>query len=353
MTMSNPSGATLNILVTGGSGFLGQAIVAEFLKDDAPVKPATLRILDIREYKGVRDPRIEFVQGDILNHDLLGQVCAGMDIVIHAAAIVDWGTRLPREVYETNAEGTRHVVNACLEHKVPMMIYCSSLDTVITGHPLRDIDEDQPYPARHLNMYCESKCIGERIVMAAQSPELRTLVLRPSDIYGEGDPFHIPPLIQMARSGFYVRIGNGRSRCQHVYVRNMAWAVVLGAKALCDRNTRVYGRPYFITDGPGTNFFSFFDAIVQQSGHKIWPRNFWLPSWFAYGLGAISEGIARMMRPIHYYHPKLSRFAVMYTSTDFTFNAERARSDFGYQPKYSHEEAIRNTVDYFSKTAAG
>lgn len=350
MTISSDPLPSLNVLVTGGSGFLGSSIVAELLTNDALVRPAKVRIIDLKPNQGVQDPRVEFVEGNICDPMTISKTCQGIDLVIHAAAIVDWGTRLPQEVYHTNAEGTQLVIQACIDNGVSCLIYCSSLDTVITGKPLRDIDEDQPYPARHLNMYCQSKCIGEQLVMAANGSALRTMVLRPSDIYGEGDPYHIPPLIKMAKSGFYIHIGDGRSKCQHVYVRNMAWAVVLGARALWDSHAPVAGRVYFITDGPGSNFLTFFDSIIEQAGYRIRPRNFWLPVWLAYGLGAIAEGIARILRPLHYYQPKLSRFAVKYISTDFTFTAKRARRDFGYEPKYSHEEAFRNTVSYFSRT---
>jgi nucleoside-diphosphate-sugar epimerase len=228
-----------------------------------------------------------------------------------------------------------------------MLIFVSSLDTVITGQPLVDIVESQPYPEKHLNMYCESKCLAEKLVMSENNHSLKTIVLRPSDIWGEEDPYHIPPLIDMAKSGFYVHIGDGTARSQHVYVRNMAWAIVLAAKALVDDNDSVKGKAYFITDGPGDNFFTFFDNIVMRAGYRIWPRDLWLPKKFTYGLGAIAEYFAFMIRPVKYYVPKLSRFAVMYTSTDFTFSADKAKQDFGFYPKYNHEEALENTINYF------
>lgn len=347
MTKSNDGHTALNVLITGGSGFLGKAIVAELLDRESPLRLSSLRIYDISPYAGIKDSRIEYINGDVCNQQDISKACAGIDLVIHTAAIVDWGTKSPKQVYNTNFVGTQYVVKACKDNEVPMLLYTSSLDTVITGKPLRNIDESQPYPGKHLNMYCESKCLAEKLVLSENSFSFRTMVLRPSDIWGEADPYHIPPLIEMAKSGFYVRIGDGTARNQHVYVRNMAWAHVLAAMALLERNTKVEGNAYFITDGPGTNFFTFFDDIVIRSGYKIRPRNLWLPKGFTYSLGAMTEYIAFMVRPIKYYVPKLSRFAVMYTTTDFTFTAEKARQDFGFYPKYTDEEAMENTVNYF------
>jgi len=339
----------LSVLVTGGAGFLGKAIVRELLDAKSPVEVPELRILDIREYDGVSDGRIHCLRGDICNYDDVSRACKGIDIVIHAAAIVDWGTRSEKEVYTTNFIGTQNVVKACKENDVTMLVFTSSLDAVITGAPLVDIDESQSYPVKHLNMYCKSKCLSEKLVLGENSESFRTCALRPSDIYGEEDPYHMPPLIDMAKGGFYVRIGDGTARNQHVYVRNVAWAHVLAVKALAENNSHIPGNAYFITDGPGCNFFTFFDEMVTGSGYKIWPRNMWLPVRLTYLLGTVSEYLAVLIRPIKYYNPRLSRFAVMYTCTDFTFTSEKANRDFGFTPKYSKEEAFANTVRFFSK----
>ena len=339
----------LNVLVTGGAGFLGKAIVEEFLNAKSPLDVNEMRILDIRDYDGINDERIHFLKGDICNYDDISSACKGIDIVIHTAAIVDWGTRSEQEVYNTNFTGTQQVIKACKENKVSMLVYTSSLDAVITGSPLVDIDESQPYPEKHLNMYCESKCLSEQIVLAENCETLKTCALRPSDIYGENDPYHVPPLIDMAKGGFYVRVGNGSAKSQHVYVRNMAWAHVLAAKALAENNQKVPGNVYFVTDGPGANFFTFFDALVDASGYKIWPHNLRLPRGLMYFLGTASEYVALLIRPIKHYNPRLSRFAVMYICTDFTFTSEKAHRDFGFTPKYSMEEAFNNTVRFFKR----
>lgn len=67
-------------------------------------------------------------------------------------------------------------------------------------------------------------------------------------------------------------------------------------------------------------------------------------------MGAVSEFIAFMARPFKRYNPKFSRFAVIYTCTDFTFTSGKARADFGFEPKYSDEEALERTIAFFKKT---
>ena len=338
---------TYSILVTGGSGFLGQAIIKELLIDSPLISTKEIRILDLKEYGESNESGLTYIHGDVRDYECVEKASKGVDIIFHAAAIVDWGTHSANEVYDVNFKGTENVIKACMKNNVGILIYTSSLDAVFTGKPLVNINEDQPYPEVHPNMYCETKALSEKAVIQANNNSLKTCVLRPSDVYGEGDPYHIDSLINMAKTGFYVRLGNGTSKCQHVYVGNMAHAHILAAKNILEQNTNITGKIYFITDGPGHNFFSFFDQIVEKSGYKIWPKNMWLPRWLAYSIGSISEFIAFLFRPIRHYNPKFSRFAVVYTCTDFTFSSDRAREDFGFKPKYSFEYSIERTVSHY------
>ena len=338
-----------HIFLTGGSGFIGSRIVEELLADDSPLKPSKITVFDVKPYNGIQNNNIQFIQGDIYDYKAIEKASKEADIAIHSAAIIDWGTKSEQEVLNINVEGTKNIIKACKSNDINHLVYTSSLDAVFTGTPLVDIDETQPYPDTHHTVYCESKKLGELAVLEAHSADLTTCILRPSDVYGEADPYHIDSLIDMAKSGFYVRLGNGTSKCQHVYVGNMAYAHVLAANALWTGNKKVAKEIYFITDGKGSNFFKFFDQVVEGAGYNIFPKNAWIPKKIAYAIGNISEGIAVFMRPIKHYNPKFSRFAVTYTCTDFTYSSKKAIRDFNFQPKYSIEESLQKTINFYSK----
>jgi len=338
-----------NILLTGGSGFLGKAIVAELIDPASPLNPDLIRIFDLDPYQGPMDSRMELVRGDVRNYSQVLEACRNMDVVIHSAAIVDWGTKSEEEIFSVNVGGTRNIIRACKEQNVKFLVFTSSLDAIFSGKPLVGIDESIPYPEKHSTSYCTSKYLAEKLVLACSSDGLKACIIRPSDVYGEGDPYHIGPLLDMAKGGFYIRLGNGKSRCQHVYVGNIAYAHVLAAHALLANNDVIAGNAYFITDGPGSNFFSFYDRIIEEAGYSIWPKNLWLPRGFAMMLGMLSETLAVLVRPIKRVTPKMSRFAVTYTCTDFIFSSEKARKDFGFVPKYSAEEAFERTVRFYKK----
>ncbi len=334
-------------LVTGGSGFLGNAIVEELLSSWEESRIIELRVLDIVKPQADWIHQVNFIQGDVRNRSLMEEVCKGVDIVIHAAAIIDWGTKTEKEVLEINTGGTENLIHASRQNGVPYFIYTSSLDAIFHGKSMENIDESISYPPRPVNAYCKSKQLAEELVRNANSESLKTCILRPADIYGEGDPYHIGSLIKMAKDGFYVRLGNGQSVCQHVYVRNMAHAHIQIAKALMNRNPNVEGETYFITDGPPQNFFKFYEQVVAGAGYKIWPRNLWLPFWLAYSIAGLVEFMTWIISPIKKIHPKFSRFAVIYTCSNFTFSSEKAQTGFGYKSKYSVKEALHRTINFY------
>jgi nucleoside-diphosphate-sugar epimerase len=338
-----------NILLTGGSGFMGKAIVAELIDPASLLKSDLIRLFDVGEYQGPMDPHMELVRGDVRDYRQVLEACRNMDVVIHSAAIVDWGTKSEEEILSVNVEGTKNIIHACKVQKIKFLVFTSSLDAVFSGKPLVDIDESIPYPEKHSTSYCTSKYLAEKLVLSSSGDDLKVCIIRPSDVYGEGDPYHIGSLLEMVKGGFYIRLGNGKSRCQHVYVGNIAYAHILAAHALLANNSAVAGNVYFITDGPGSNFFTFYDRIIEEAGYRIWPKNLWLPRGFAMMLGILSETFAILVRPFKRVTPKMSRFAVTYTCMDFTFNSEKARKDFGFVPKYTEEEAFERTVRYYKE----
>lgn len=318
------------VLVVGGSGFLGSALVDRLL-----ARGAAVRVLDVRAHP---DPRVESICGDIRNTADVERACAEVSAVFQTASLVDWGPRKRQLLYDINMQGNQNVIAACQRSGVRRLIYTSSIDVVFDGQPIVNGDERLPYPIKHLDDYGHTKALAEQDVIRANGQQgLATCALRTAGIYGPGDRYRLPAILREAQRGRMVRLGDGRAKFNHVYVSNAAHAHMLAAESLT-LESPVAGQCYFITDHPATNFYDFFIPYLQALGYSTRMRR--IPYTLAYTLAVISEAAARSgQQP-----PLFTRYVVKSTCKDFSFTHAKAARDFGYEPIVPFEQAQAETI---------
>jgi nucleoside-diphosphate-sugar epimerase len=328
----------MRILVTGGAGMLGSAIIRALQHAGHAVKSFDLDISPAAP--------ADSLIGDIRQRDSITYACYGMDAVIHTVAMIDQATTQHTALYEVNVTGTRNVIAACQAMHVPRLIYTSSIDVVFDGTPIRDGDEWLPYPQRHLDPYGETKMLAEMATLEANGVGgVATCSLRAAGLYGAGDrhrfPNILPRTIQTRR---YTTIGDGEAKFTHTYVENMAHAFLLAVERL-NGNSALAGQTYFITDYAPTNFFAFFKPYLQALGIRYVEQR--LPE-------RVAMAIAQAAEWAHERHiggaPLLSRYAVAATARDFWFNHRKAARDLSYTPIVSEAEAFARTLAWARAT---
>ncbi|MFM7160977.1 MAG: NAD-dependent epimerase/dehydratase family protein, partial [Planctomycetaceae bacterium] len=228
-------------LVTGGGGFLGRHLVEQLL-----ARGESVRILARQEYPALRRLGVDCHQADLRDPVAVSRACAGVDCVYHVAALAGiWGD--PRLFHEINILGTQHVIAGCRAHAVPRLVFTSSPSVVFDGRDHRHADESLPYPGRYLCDYPRTKALAEQQVLAANSPQLATVALRPHLVWGPRDGHLIPRLVARARAGRLVRVGSGHNQISVTYVENAAAAHWQAADRLTPTAPHA-GRAYFIND---------------------------------------------------------------------------------------------------------
>ena len=185
------------VLVTGGAGFIGSNFVHYWIKNHPE---DTLINLDLLTYAGNLEnltaienhPTYKFVQGDICDRDLVNQVMAGVDVVVHFAAEshVDRSITNPGAFVQTNVLGTQVLLDAARDHKVKRFHHIST-DEVFGALPLEGglkFDEHTPYDPR--SPYSASKAGSDHLVRAyGETFGLPFTITNCSNNYGE---FHFP-----------------------------------------------------------------------------------------------------------------------------------------------------------------
>jgi nucleoside-diphosphate-sugar epimerase len=321
----------MKVLVTGGGGFLGQALCRGLLARGFEVTSFNRGHYPALDALGVRQ-----VQGDLADRNALLAAANGMDAIFHTAAKAGaWGSY--ESYHLANVVGTQNVIDACRAHGIGRLVHTSTPSvTHRATHPVEGGTADTvPYGEGFKAPYATTKTIAERAVLAANDENLATIALRPRLIWGPGDNQLLPRLVQRARAGKLRFVGDGNNRIDTTYIDNAAQAHFDAFDHL-GPGTACAGRAYFISNGEPKPVREIVNALLAAAGAPPVAKT--LPFRAAYAIGAICEA-AWTVLPLKG-EPPLTRFLAEQLSTTHWYDMAPAARDFGYVPKVSIAEGL-------------
>jgi nucleoside-diphosphate-sugar epimerase len=329
----------MKALVTGGGGFLGQAIVRGLRK-----RAAEVRSFSRNKHEGLDALGVEQHKGDLADPASVLSAVRGCDVVFHVAARPGiWGDY--EEYYRPNVLGTKNVIAACRAHGVSRLVYTSSPSVVFDGRDMEGVDESVPYPPNYAAHYPKTKAMAEQFVRAANDAQLATVSLRPHLIWGPGDNHLLPRLVARARVGQLARIGSRRNLIDTIHVDNAADAHLLAADRLAP-GSPVAGKVYFISQGEPVPMWEMVNRLLLAAGAPPVTRT--VPVWLALALAWGFESAHRLTgNPAE---PRLTRFVVHELSTAHWFDISAARRDFSYAPAISIADGLQRLQRALAKS---
>jgi nucleoside-diphosphate-sugar epimerase len=318
------------VLVTGGGGFLGTALIKLARQRGLAVRSFARRL-----YPHLDELDVEQVQGDIADPRAVVRAVTGCATIFHAAAKAGiWGPE--HEYQEINVQGTRNVIEAARATGAVRIIYTSSPSVVFNGRDMEGADESVPYTKRFEAAYPKTKARAEQIILAASGAGLATISLRPHLIWGPGDNNLLPRIIARARRGQLRRIGRRSPLIDPVYIDNAASGHLLAADRL-DPGSPVAGKVYFVTQGETIPLWDMINRFLEAARLPPVKRT------ISRALALAAAGLLEMS-----YHvsrrdgePSMTRFLVRQLSTTHWFSIDAARRDLGYEPCVSISEGLR------------
>ena len=328
-TLHPPTGP---VLVTGGTGFLGRRLVERLLTQGRLVAVLARTTAPDLEQRGVR-----FIRASLDDTAAVSASCQGIGTVFHVAAKVGvWGRY--DDFFRANVLGTRALLAGCREHGVARLVHTSTPSVVFNGQNLADADESLTLTTACPSPYPLTKAIAEREVLAAHSPSLSTVALRPHLIWGVGDPHLVPRILARARAGRLRIVGNGQNRMDMVHVENAVDAHLNAEAALAaqrhpigDTRTAAGGRAYFITNGEPVVLWDWINGLLSALGEP--PITQFVSLDAASVVGALCEAAWRVL-PLKG-EPPMTRFIAAELAKDHWFSITAARRDLGYVPRIS------------------
>lgn len=314
---------TKSFLITGGAGFLGINLVRYLLDQGHGVAS-----LDIAQFDYPEQDQVTIYTGDIRDKAVVDQAMQGVDIVVHTAAALPLYS--PEDIYTTDIDGLRNVLQSAYEHGVERMIHISS--TAVYGipdhHPLREDDE-----LDGVGPYGEAKVQAEAICAEYRRKGLCVPIIRPKSFVGPERLGVFALLYDWAKDGKgFPMLGNGNNRYQLLDVEDLCAAIYLTATLDRDRvnDTFNIGAKEF------TTMREDYQAVLDYAGYgkKIVP----LPAGPAIWTLRLLEKLN--LSPLY-------KWVYETASKDSFVSIEKAEQVLGWEPQYSNKEAlVRNYVWY-------
>jgi len=323
--------------VIGGAGNLGSYIIDTLLVENK-VPACDVLCLDLVPSDKVRTVVVDISEPD---STALQDTLENINIVFHAASIIDIRPVPSTRMQQVNVQGTINVVKACQHVGVQVLVYTSSMEVVSgilsNGNLQLGGSENDDYPARHFLPYAATKAHAERIVLSANtSRKFKTVVLRPGYIVGPGCiGIHLEISRAFQRSAKHpCYVTSQVPACiSCVFVKNCAVAHILAAEKAIDNPEVVCGQAFFIKD---------FDANAVQVAVSAFEGSaiqvVILPFWLAYGIAWIVDRIDRFL------HWLCAILGTTWTTSDNVIDIHAV--DLGYLDILVSSERARDVLGY-------
>jgi predicted dehydrogenase/nucleoside-diphosphate-sugar epimerase len=321
-----------SVVVTGANGLLGSALVTRLIQEEEFVR-VFVRQLPPPEI--LHNPRVEVVLGDLGDPKAVHDVLEGATAVFHIGAAMSGGEAAHESATIT---GTRNVVDACLAHRVPKLIYFSSLSVIdwaghLANQPVIESATLEPAPQKR-GYYTQAKLEAERIVRtAAEERGLPAIVLRPGQIWTETRPL-ISPAVGIRAGNRLVVIGDDSNLLPLVHLDDVVEAIMLATQSrFC------HGEVFQFVDDEVMSREELVRLFIRTREPKLKVTHISLG--LACFLAACVERLAHMLNRPTPVSPYRLRSAV----APLVFDCTKAREQLGWLPRAHTREALRKLLE--------
>jgi nucleoside-diphosphate-sugar epimerase len=325
-------------VITGASGWLGRALVARLLAERPRLRLLAHTTAEARTLQELGRPggEVEVVIGDISKHDTAARLLHGVGRdadLIHTAGIIH--PTATRQFFEINANGTRHVAEAALDHGVRRMVHVSSNSPFGTNpRPSDTFRASEPYHPYYA--YGRSKMQAELAVIEAIEQGLDATMVRPPWFYGPFQPPRQTTFFRLVRAGRFPVIGDGEQRRSMVYIENLVDGVIAAELTPAAR-----GKGYWVADDRAYTVNEIVDTVgraLSDEGFDVKPRSRPLPAI----AGLVAELGDRIVQGLGRYQQQLHVLGEM--NHTIACDISVTRRELGYEPKVELYEGMRSSI---------
>jgi nucleoside-diphosphate-sugar epimerase len=322
-------------LVTGGSGFIGQHLVAALLG-----RGDFVRVLDLRPPPS--HAPVEFVQGSILDGAAVRRAMDGIDTVYHLAAICHMWTPDRRDYDRVNHIGTRVVLEAAAEKRIQRFIHCST-EAIVVRQAADASYVDGTLPAgveQMVGPYTRSKFLAEQAVRDAANNGFPATIVNPTAPIGPGDHNFTPPTAMLSMFLRHPPLFLVDCVLNFVDVRDVATGILLAGE-----RGRIGER--YMLGGEDVSVRDLFADVARMSDGRTY--SFAIPGKLALGVGKAAEWFANN---VSHRKPLATAEAVRLGLRSAPVDMRKTCTELGYSPR-PIKSALVDAVAWLTAQNAG
>jgi nucleoside-diphosphate-sugar epimerase len=323
----------MRVLVTGGTGFTGSHLVRRLLE-----KGYKVSAIDNQKglfYDELKAAGATIEVGSITDKGLVDKMVKGCEVVHHLAAAFRQLNVPERYYWDVNVEGTRQLLDAAHRLRVRKFIYCSTQG--VHGH-IKNPPGNEQSPIAPEDYYQLTKYEGEKIVQEYVQKGLDAVIIRPTAIYGPGDPERFLILFRMVKRKSFLMFGDGETFYHPVYIDNLVDAFVTAAE-----REGIRGETYIVGD---EHYYSLNDLVrnvAAAMGVPVQIRH--LPFW---PLWTAAFGCEMACKPLRI-TPPLFRRRVDWFRQVRAFSIDKAKEELGYRPAVNLQTGLSRTAQWYAE----
>jgi nucleoside-diphosphate-sugar epimerase len=321
----------MRILVTGGTGFTGKALVRRLL--DLGHEVVALDYKEGLKTRELREWGAEVVLGSVTDEAVVRQAIQGVEVVHHLAAAFREMNVPDSHYWEVNVQGTRNVCQAAFDQGVRKLVYCSTCG--VHGNIDRPPGGEDA-PIQPADYYQRTKYEAEPVVREFHQRGLPSVILRPAAIYGPGDPERFLMIFRRVARGTFPMFGDGRTLYHPLYIDNLVDAFI---QAMADGVGD--GEAYLIADDQYLEI----EELVKRVGRAL-AVDVKVPHYPVWPVVAAGHVVEKACRPFGITPPIFPRRVDWYRQNR-AFKIDKAKRDLGYQPQVGIDEGLRRTADWY------
>ena len=324
-----------SILVTGGSGFIGQHLVSTLV-----ARGLQVRVLDIHTPTRAL-PEVDYVEGSVLDPDRVGEAVRGVEQVYHLAGLPGMWMRRKSDFHDVNCRGTEVVLAAAREHGVARFLHCSTESILFRSGACEDAGADYTLPmADHMpGPYTRSKMLAEQRAMQAAASGFPVVIGTPTMPIGPHDDHNLTPPVAMLRHFL-----NQRLQLYLDFIVNLVDVRDVAAGLVLAMERGQVGHRY-IFGGESIALKQVLRLVAEHSGR----RNLLIPV-----PARVAEAAAAMLELIADHvtrkPPSGTAEGVRIARRATSLSIEKAQRELGYTPR-PVEPALRETIGYLLDAA--